>query len=186
MIKKNKILSINNEQHLKETFVNIYKDNFERLIRYAFSITKEKELAEDVVAQVFANLWDKRDRLHKIREVGFYLNTSVRNQAIKVVKEKAKLSVSKISNEFNDHESIADSIDPESLLMGKELAKLVSKAVANLPPQAGLVYNLSKNDKSNGQIAEELGISKRTVENHLYKVLNKLREALENYFKAES
>ena len=112
MIKKNKILYINNEQHLKETFENIYKGNFERLIRYAFSITKEKELAEDVVAQVFANLWDKRDRLHKIREVGFYLNTSVRNQAIKVVKEKAKLSVSKISNEFNDHQSIADSIDP--------------------------------------------------------------------------
>jgi RNA polymerase sigma-70 factor (ECF subfamily) len=186
LIKKNKILSINNEQQLKETFVNIYNGNFERLIRYAFSITKEKELAEDVVAQVFANLWDKRDRLHKIREVGFYLNTSVRNQAIKVVKEKAKLSASKKSNEFNDHESIADSIDPESLLMGKELAKLVSKAVANLPPQARLVYNLSKNDKSNGQIAEELGISKRTVENHLYKVLNKLREALENYFKAES
>ena len=89
MKKKNKILYINNEQQLKETFENIYKGNFERLIRYAFSITKEKELAEDVVAQVFANLWDKRDRLHKIREVGFYLNASVRNQSIKVLKEKA-------------------------------------------------------------------------------------------------
>ena len=69
MSKKNKILHIDNEQHLKKIFVNIYEENFERLIRYAFSITKEKGLAEDVVSQVFANLWDKKDRLHKIREV---------------------------------------------------------------------------------------------------------------------
>lgn len=186
MTKNNKILYINNEQQLKKTFVNIYEGNFERLIRYAYSITKEKELAEDVVAQVFANLWDKRGRLYKIKEAGSYLNASVRNQSIKVLKEKAKLSVTKISNEFNDHDLITDIIDPESLLMGKELARLVSKVVANLPPQAGLVYNLSRNDKSNGEIAEELGISKRTVENHLYKVLSKLREALEKYFKAKS
>ena len=87
MSKKNKILHIDNEQHLKKIFVNIYEENFERLIRYAFSITKEKGLAEDVVSQVFANLWDKKDRLHKIREVRFYLNTSVRNQAIKKSQE---------------------------------------------------------------------------------------------------
>jgi uncharacterized protein (DUF1501 family) len=50
-----------NDQYLKETFEKIYEGNFERLIRYAFSITKDKEIAEDVVADVFANLWDKRD-----------------------------------------------------------------------------------------------------------------------------
>ena len=186
MTKKNKILYIHNEHNLKETFVKIYEGNFERLIRYAFSITKEKELAEDIVSQVFANLWDKRDRLHKIKEVRFYLNTSVRNQAIKMMTKNAKLNLSKISDEFTDQVAIVNSIDPESLLIGKELAKIISKVVDELPTQAGKVYNLSKNGKSNGQIAQEFGISKRTVENHLYKVLKTLKEALEKYFEAES
>jgi len=82
---------MNNEESLKKIFVNIYEDNFERLIRFAFSITKEKGLAEDAVSQVFANLWAKKDGLHKIREIKFYLNTSVRNQAIKIMAKNAKL-----------------------------------------------------------------------------------------------
>ena len=185
MSKKNKILHIDNEQHLKKIFVNIYEENFERLIRYAFSITKEKGLAEDVVSQVFANLWDKKDRLHKIREVRFYLNTSVRNQAIKIMAKNAKLPISKISNEFTDHYTVTDKIDPENLLMGKELKEILSKVFGNLPPQASKVYRLSQNEKSNEQISKEMGISKRTVENHHYIILKKLKEAISKYFKAE-
>ncbi len=186
MNKKNKILYIDNEQNLKETFIKIYEGNFERLIRYAFSITKEKGLAEDVVSQVFANLWDKRGRLHKIKKVRFYLNTSVRNQAIKMMTNNSKLNLSIISDEITDQVAIEDSIDPESLLIGKELAKIISKVVDELPTQAGKVYSLSKNGKSNGEIAQEFRISKRTVENHLYKVLKTLKKALEKYFEAES
>ena len=186
MNKRNKILHIDNEQYLLKIFVNIYEENFERLIRYAFSITKEKGLAEDVVSQVFTNLWDKRERLHKIKEFRLYLNTSVRNQAIKMMTKNSKLNLSKISDEFTDQVAVVDIIDPESLLIGKELAKIISKVVDELPTQAGKVYNLSKNGKSNGQIAQEFGISKRTVENHLYKVLKTLKEALKKYFEAES
>ena len=185
MSKKNKILHIDNEQHLKKTFVSIYEENFERLIRYAFSITKERGLAEDVVSEVFTNLWDKRHRLNKIREVKFYLNTSVRNQAINIITKNAKLPVSKISNEFTDHNTPIDIIDPEKLLMGKELEEIVSKMVSNLPPQEAKVYNLSRNEKSNEQISIEMGISKRTVENHLYSGLKKLKEAMSKYFEAE-
>ena len=186
MNKRNKILHIDNEQYLLKIFVNIYEENFERLIRYAFSITKEKGLAEDVVSQVFTNLWDKRERLHKIKEVRLYLNTSVRNQAIKMMTKNSKLNLSKISDEFTNQVAVVDIIDPESLLIGKELAKIISKVIDELPTQAGKVYNLSKNGKSNGLIAQEFGISKRTVENHLYKVLKTLKEALEKYFELES
>ena len=57
--------------------------------------------------------------------------------------------------------------------------------VSNLPPQAGKVYNLSRNEKSNEQISREMGISKRTVENHLYSVLKKLKETISKYFESE-
>ena len=60
-----------------------------------------------------------------------------------------------------------------------------SKMVSNLPAQEAKVYNLSRNEKSNEQISIEMGISKRTVENHLYSGLKKLKEAMSKYFESE-
>ena len=171
-----------NDQYLKETFEKIYEGNFERLIRYAFSITKDKEIAEDVVADVFANLWDKRDQLNNIKELRFYLNASIRNQAIRTIKKNTKLQLLATKNESSDHLTSSDNIDPENLLMGKELGNMIASVINSLPPQAGKIYNLSKNGKSNQQIALDLEISKRTVENHLYSVLKKFKEELKKYY----
>ena len=171
-----------NNQYLKETFEKIYEGNFERLIRYAFSITKDKEIAEDVVADVFANLWDKRDQLNNIKELRFYLNASIRNQAIRTIKKNTKLQLLATKNESSDHLTYSDNIDPENLLMGKELGNMIASVINSLPPQAGKIYNLSKNGKSNQQIAFDLEISKRTVENHLYSVFKKFKEELKKYY----
>lgn len=171
-----------NDQYLKETFEKIYEGNFERLIRYAFSITKDKEIAEDVVADVFANLWDKRDQLNNIKELRFYLNASIRNQAIRTIKKHTKLPLLATKNESSDHLTFSDNIDPENLLMGKELGNMIAGVINSLPPQAGKIYNLSKNGKSNQQIAIDLEISKRTVENHLYSVFKKFKEELKKYY----
>ena len=171
-----------NNQYLKETFEKIYEGNFERLIRYAFSITKDKEIAEDVVADVFANLWDKRDQLNNIKELRFYLNASIRNQAIRTIKKHTKLPLLATKNESSDHLTSSDNIDPENLLMGKELGNMIASVINSLPPQAGKIYNLSKNGKSNQQIALDLEISKRTVENHLYSVFKKFKEELKKYY----
>ena len=171
-----------NDQYLKETFEKIYEGNFERLIRYAFSITKNKEIAEDVVADVFANLWNKRDQLNNINELRYYLNASIRNQAIKTIKKNTRLTFLATKNESSDHLTFSDNIDPENLLMGKELGNMIASVINSLPPQAGKIYNLSKNGKSNQQIALDLEISKRTVENHLYSVFKKFKEELKKYY----
>ena len=182
MTKKHKLRFIVNDQYLKENFEKIYEENFERLIRYAFSITKDKEIAEDVVADVFANLWDKRDQLNNIKKLRYYLNASIRNQAIKTIKKNIKLPLLATKNESYDHITLSDNTDPENLLMGKELGNIIASVINSLPPQAGKIYNLSKNGKSNQQIALDLEISKRTVENHLYSVLKKFKEELKKYY----
>ena len=70
-----------------------------------------------------------------------------------------------------------------ALVKSKEFgsnARMVGNAI-----QAAKVYNLSRNEKSNEQISIEMGISKRTVENHLYSGLKKLKEAMSKYFESE-
>jgi len=182
LTKKHKLRFMVNDQYLKENFEKIYEENFERLIRYAFSITKDKEIAEDVVADVFTNLWGKRDQLNNIKELRYYLNASIRNQAIKTIKKNTKLPLLVTKNESSDHLTFIDNTDPENLLMGKELGNMIASVINSLPPQAGKIYNLSKNGKSNQQIALDLEISKRTVENHLYSVLKKFKEELKKYY----
>lgn len=161
-------------------FEHMYQEHFERLYRYAFSITKNMAHAEDVVSEVFLNIWNNQPDYQNIQELNSYLHVSVKHLAIRQVsKDPGRFSYST----YDETLQITDSIDPEDLLLGKELKELVNEIISELPPHAQLVYDLSKNRGMNSQeIAEELGIAKRTVESHLYAVLKKMKTTLGRHF----
>ena len=172
--------SVNRIQCFTTWFEEAYETHFERLYRYAFSITKNKQLAEDVVAEVFANIWSKKPDYTIIRGLSAYLHVAVKHQAIRL----ASQNLPRFSYlAYDESLSVSDAVDPESLLMSKELEQILAQVISNLPPHGKLVYDFSRNQGySHQQIAEELGISKRTVESHLHQVLKKMKEALQAYF----
>ncbi|MFY0600063.1 MAG: sigma-70 family RNA polymerase sigma factor [Cyclobacteriaceae bacterium] len=178
---RKKILKLYQDESFEKWFENVYESNFENLYRYAFSITKSKTLAEDTVAEVFLNIWNNQPNYDDINELQAYLHVSVKHQAIRVAShDHRKFTYS----DYDETLQISDAIDPESLLIGKELEQLISRTLDKLTPHRKLVYDLSKNKGySNQQIAHELGISKRTVENHLFAVIKKIKASLNDHFK---
>ncbi len=179
MARSGKILNITNQSSFKSWFEDIYTRHFERLYLYAFSITKQKPLAEDVVAEVFLQIWNKRPHYDDIKDVESYLYVSVKHLAIRMAsKDPGKFAYSS----YDEALQISDSIDPEKLLIGSELRGVVDGILKKLSPQAAVIYDLVKNrGLSHKDISMELGIAEKTVSNQMNLILNKVREGINQY-----
>ena len=179
MAKSGKILNITKQSNFKSWFEEIYTRHFERLYLYAFSITKQKPLAEDVVAEVFLQIWNKRPHYDDIKDVESYLYVSVKHLAIRMAsKDPGKFAYAS----YDEALQISDAIDPEKLLIGSELKAVVEGILKNLSPQAGVIYDLVKNKgMSHKEISGELGIAEKTVSNQMNLILNKMRAGINQY-----
>lgn len=174
--KQFKIRNFDSEFSLKAEFTRIYHDHFDRLYYFALKFTKSEDLAKDVVSEVFLNLWKNRASFSEIRRMESYLYISVKNQAIQMLSHNLKSSN---SIEFEKEARIIDKIDPEELLLEKELIQEIEKAVATLPPQCQLIFNMAKNKQMKyKEIAEELGITVSTVRMQLIKASRIVKETI--------
>ena len=152
------------------------KDDFEKYFRvmylplgmYALRIVENTEIAEDVVSEVFSKIWQKLERGEEIGNFKTYIYRSVRNDCISYLRKQ---------KETVGLENIPEA-DEESIDTSERDAK-IWKAVEELPEKCRRVFLLSKRDGlSNEEIAEEMGISIKTVKNQMTKAFSRLREAL--------
>lgn len=166
-------------QHDEAAFEALYNRYWERLYVAAYKRVFSAEVAEEIVQDFFTSLWLKR---HKIEiKVSFeaYVFTAVRYLVLNHL-EKEKLRTNyrnklKLSHTYVDNST-------EELVFLEDLKQNLQEAVAHLPNQCRSVYTLSREKyKTNREIARELGISEKTVENHLTKALRKIRLSLNNF-----
>ncbi|MEP0366855.1 MAG: sigma-70 family RNA polymerase sigma factor [Cyclobacteriaceae bacterium] len=179
-MKKGTVRSINHDKLFTDWFEVIYESNFEGLYRYAFSIVKDKQIAENIVSEVFEGIWTKKPDYQNIKHLESYLRVSVKHLAIRMAsRDPHRFSYSS----YDESLEVSDSVDPENLLIAKELEEIVQSVLDGLPMNCRLIYDMVKTKGfSYQQIADELGISKRTVENQMYKVISKLKKRLEDHF----
>ncbi len=176
--------TLDRSENFKYWFESIYKTDLERLYRYAFSITKSKPLAEDVVSEIFTTVWNSKPQTKSIDELKAYLYASVKHQAIKMISRNEN-RISQLSQTLTLN--LVESVNPEKLLIGKELSAIINEVIDNLPPHTQLVYKMVMNSHCSYQeISEELGISKRTVEKHMTNALHKLRMELNRHLESDS
>lgn len=179
MTRRNRTIRLNKklEIHQEKYFEEVYRAYFDRLYAYALVITKSENLAKDVVSEVFFNLWKTKTDLFSIKELKSYLFTSVRNQALR------SLSNDPVRFTSDNYEQVTASIDdlnPEELLVGKELDEFLNEVIEKLAPQCALVFRMVKEDSMKyAEVAAELGISVDTVKYHVKTALKKIRVELE-------
>jgi RNA polymerase sigma-70 factor (family 1) len=155
---------------LYEVFEKLFREHYEALSNYAFSILRSKDDAEDVVQDVFIKLWQNSPDVIYTPQVKFYLLTAVKNGCISFLRKQAGRKFVQADDlplaATEDH--VDHTIDP---------VKLVGKALSLLPEQCAIIFKLSRFGKlTYGEIARELDISVKTVENQVGKALRIMRE----------
>ncbi|RZJ90762.1 MAG: RNA polymerase sigma-70 factor [Chryseobacterium sp.] len=178
--KERKILLLfeNIEQGSKAAFNELFMLYHQKLLSLARQYIKSNEGAEEITSELFVKLWLKRHNLSQVINPEVYLFISIKNACLNLIRsEKKRNSI------FSPFSSAEESLDQEiSSMADGELFKLLDKAIAALPEQRRVIFILIKEDGLKTKaVAEIMGISVRTVENHLYKAVRSLADTLSFY-----
>jgi len=151
---------------------DLYKERFYAVV---FKMTNSHEVTQDIVQDVFMNIWAKRESLADVDNPSSYFFTAVYRRVYRYYR-KIALEKRILLQQAPDGESANST---EEMILAHESNKRISEAVAKLPMQQQLVFMLSRQEEfSREDVARQLHISPNTVKNHLAKAITFLRSFL--------
>ena len=161
-----------------ETLFNIYSES---LLDYAVTCVKSPQIAEDIVQEVFVNVWKNKSELNPSLKIKAYLFTAVKNQSLKYFRHK------KIERQSEDHiASVSEPVKrPDEELGAEEFTAEVQKAVNELPEKRRMIFSMNRyNGLTYTEIAEIQGISINTVKTQMARAFKFLRIRLAHLIKS--
>lgn len=162
-------------------FRRLFDDNYRRLIFHALRFVDTEDEAEDVVADVFYELWKKIDEIDLDGGIVAYLYRAVSTRALNVLRHKGVAAVRiELLEQINERriEFMSDT-DLQRSMESREIGEQIHAAIDELPERCRQVFILSYvNGLKNKEIADAMNVSVRTVEAQIYKALHFLRDKL--------
>ncbi len=145
-------------------FRQLYLQWHQLLAGYVFRITESRELTEEIVQDVFMNIWRVRETLAEIKNFKHFLLVVSRNRAFDVLKKQLKEKKLKKIWEKENMSELPIAVDDAEV----SPYSLIDQAIDSLPPRRKEVYLLSRHERiAYKEIANRLGISKESVKTHL-------------------
>lgn len=172
---------MNRNTDIDTRFQKIFDDNYRRLMFHALRFVDTEAEAEDVVADVFYELWRKIDEIDLDGGIVAYLYRAVSTRALNVLRHK-NIAAIRIELLKTINERRMDFISDEDIQRNVESGEIRQKmyaAISELPDRCREVFILSYiNRLKNKEIADAMNVSVRTVEAQVYKALHFLRGKL--------
>ena len=162
------------EQGCKRSFNVLYEKYWGSAYTDAFRRLKDSDQAKDIVQEVFTHIWLKKDSLH-INNFPAYLNISVRNRVFKQIDKQKHI------HPFFDilEQMPATYLQADNNLLWKEFFISYEALLNTLPPKRQIIFRLHfQEDLPTKEIATQLGITRKTVQNQLGKAVEKIRISL--------
>lgn len=157
-------------------FNDLFHAHYEALCRYACCYVHSPEVAEDLVQDVFFDLWKRRCSWHPERSAKAFLFGAVRNQTLNF---NRRVRAQNYLRRHDAADRLSSRENPEQALQYTELARVAQRAISDLPERRRQIFILSReHDLTYAEIATTLEISVKTVETQMGRALRQLRGRL--------
>lgn len=169
-----KLLINNDEAAFSELYVR-YKN---KLMAFCFTYLKSTDEAEDLVQELFLYIWESRYFINEERSFSSYLYTIAHNRVLNYFRNvDVKLKVETLlAKQIPQYEEII-----ESDIIYKEYLSMLKQVITQLPPQRKRIFNMSREQNlTHKEIAEILGISPHTVQEHISESLHFIKNQFLN------
>lgn len=157
----------------------IFRTHYQPLCQYAYSFLQDRDESEEIVQATFLNIWEKRASLSVETSFKSYLFRAVRNACLNTIKHnkiKQRHAEESLATLDRVHESTSQSV------ISGELDQKIGEAMMALPEQCRIIFQLSRFEELKyAEIAAQLNLSIKTVENQMGKALKIMREQLKEY-----
>ncbi len=146
-----------------KAFDALFVAYYPKILQFVMHFCSDKQEAENIVQDLFMNLWIKKHVFEGVKNLDNYLFIAARNAAIRYVKQSLVFSDDLTANDIP-----SDMGNGDMRLCYEELYGFVMREIDGMPEQRRRIFMMSRADGlSNAEIALRLGISKRTVETHI-------------------
>ncbi|WP_199118219.1 RNA polymerase sigma-70 factor [Pedobacter sp. ASV28] len=165
----------------KPAFDELFVAYYDQLLAFAKQYTKQLESAEEITSELFVKIWLRRETLSNVLNPEVYLYVATKNACLNLIRSNKK------RQQFFTEPPIEQVLEQiphvyEMAMEDKELIKILDLAVASLPGQRQIIFKLVKEQGlKSSEVAQILDLSKRTVENQLYKAVKTLAAAISDY-----
>ena len=160
-----------------KVFKELFFEFYPSLCVFAERYISSPEICEDIVQEVFFNIWKNRKTLNIHSSFRNFLITSVRNRCLDYLRKE-----SSHNTYIENYTSSFTSPSPIDVYTTKELQEMLQIALNKLPQNVQLAFDMSRTkEMTYKEIATEMGVSSKTVESYISQALKTLREELKDY-----
>ena len=176
------------EKREETRFEDIYLSYFSKMKYFAKEYVISEEDAENIVQDVFVELWENKEMLNMHMNLIAYLFTTIKNKCLNHLRHK--LVVQETASKLQEEYTISlrmnlDSLEAfdNNLFSDQDIEKIISRALDTLSEKCRTIFIMSKIEgKKQKEIAQELNISINTIETQMGIAYKKLRIELKDYF----
>jgi RNA polymerase sigma-70 factor (ECF subfamily) len=157
-------------------FETLFRSSYVSLVKYAKTLVKDHDSAEEIVQNLFFTLWQNRENLKIENSLNGYLFRSVHNRCLHYF-EHLRVVERHAQEMYKEQEGGTES--PAEILLYKELQTLITRTLEKLPERCGRIFCMNRFEGLKyAEIAEKLSVSIKTVEANMGKAIKEFRKVL--------
>jgi len=157
-------------------FESLFRSSYISLVRYAKTLIKDHDTAEEIVQDLFFRLWQDKEKLNIESSLNGYLFRSVHNKCLHYIEHNRVIERHAEEMSYSQSESQES---PSDILNYKELQEKIASILERLPERCGKIFTMSRFEGLKySEIADKLSVSIKTVEANMGRALKEFRKEL--------